>query len=70
MRGANGTRIWVTTIATQFNTALKFVLIWFADQGVTAFRQVTNAMMDAYLVEISSVPGAVESCSATTRPAA
>ncbi|WP_406263420.1 hypothetical protein OIA45_47675 (plasmid) [Streptomyces chartreusis] len=62
MRGAGGTRIWITTIATQFNTALKFVLEWFADQGVTAFCQVTNAMLDAYLVEISSEPDAVESC--------
>ncbi|MCC9706160.1 site-specific integrase [Streptomyces sp. MNU76] len=62
VRGANGSRIWVTTIATQFNTALKFVLDWFAGQGVTAFCQVTNSMLDAYLIEISRQEGALESC--------
>lgn len=62
VRCANGTRMWVTTIAARFNAALQFVLEWFAEQGVTAFCQVTEAMLDDYLVELAREEVPLEHC--------
>ncbi|MFF1715544.1 hypothetical protein [Streptomyces sp. NPDC058268] len=62
LRGANGTRIWVTTIASVFTNTLQFVLRWFSRQGVTAFCQVTPAMLDDYLVALAHEEVPLEYC--------
>ncbi|WP_369035481.1 hypothetical protein [Streptomyces adonidis] len=49
VRGAKSARVAVPTIARLFTNALQFVLAWLAEQGITAFCQVTLDHLESYL---------------------
>lgn len=49
LKGAQGARMAVTTIASVFTHSLHLVLEWFAAQGITAFNQITQDLLDDYL---------------------
>ncbi|WP_251059657.1 hypothetical protein [Streptomyces sp. ISL-21] len=49
VRSAGGARIAVLTVSHLFVNYLRFVLQWFAEQGVTALSQVTQELLDNYL---------------------
>lgn len=48
-RGAKSTRITVTTIHLLFVNELQFIIDWFVKQGIIAFCQVTNELLDAFV---------------------
>ncbi|MFI9193006.1 hypothetical protein ACIG0A_27390 [Streptomyces californicus] len=48
-RGAKRTRITVTTIHQLFVTELQFILDWLVKQGIAAFCQVTDELLDAFV---------------------
>ncbi|MFF1717216.1 hypothetical protein [Streptomyces sp. NPDC058268] len=52
VRGARGKRSAVVTIARAYANGLQLVLEWLAAQGVTQFCQVTDALLDDYLVAL------------------
>ncbi|OIJ85071.1 hypothetical protein BIV25_45030 [Streptomyces sp. MUSC 14] len=52
VRGARGKRSAVVTIARAFSNGLQFVLQWLASRQVTQFCQVTQELLDDYLVAL------------------
>ncbi|MFJ2196694.1 hypothetical protein [Streptomyces violaceusniger] len=61
-RRAGTGRIAVRTVANAFLNGMKFVLEWFAEQGVTEFCQVTDALLDDYLVALLDHEVPLERC--------
>ncbi|MFF2185091.1 hypothetical protein [Streptomyces sp. NPDC058155] len=62
VRGARGQRSAVVTIARAFTNGLQFVLEWLAAQEVTQFCQVTQDLLDNYLVALKDEEVPLASC--------
>lgn len=61
-RRAGAGRIAVRTVANAFLNGMKFALEWFAEQGVTEFCQVTDALLDDYLAALLDDEVPLERC--------